>query len=256
MPVQKKLNLPVASMSHRWLPEEAAKRIREWAGGDEPEVEQVRRGFLFWEDSSEEKACKLGYCDIVNGELAVIPQGVFEAAMLLAGAGGDISGVPGQDIDACKALVSKWYKTISKTVGEELTTPWEKTQEKLVELQGVLFQAEYFIAHLSPESNKSEVAVEILALLGKLQDFQVTCPLTGEADALFFKLSYFLSHIDSNDFAKMAVEGLEILKEVHEIRLLHMPNPAVVDPETDPVVVQVPLFAEPALAAAASGGTE
>jgi hypothetical protein len=129
-----------------------------------------------------------------------------------------------------------------KAVQQKLNLP-VASQEKSEELSGLLFEVEYFIAHLSPEGSRDAIAVEVLQLVGKLQDFRESCPsMTEEGHDLFFKLYYFFSHLEPAEFEKAALEGLDILKGVHDLTLLWVEPDAIVQ------TVAVPPVAAPVVA--------
>lgn len=86
------VRLPVASRSHEWDGDAAKARIFETFDT----AEERRRGFLWVDgDASLKQSYHLGYADVIDGELTIIPRGVSAARGALSGARGADINAPG-----------------------------------------------------------------------------------------------------------------------------------------------------------------
>lgn len=77
-------DLPLADVNYKWDPEKAERRVREWAGDDDPNA-KYRKAFMYYdrENPLEFDSYKLQITDIVDGKLTVIPEAVKQAAQAL-----------------------------------------------------------------------------------------------------------------------------------------------------------------------------
>lgn len=134
-------DLPLASRERGWDAEAAETRVREWAGGEEPNA-KYRAAFLWFdpEAANEWGAYKLPIADVEDGGLVAVPRAIFAAAAALEGARGgvDLEG----DEEAVRGVVAKYYaKMAEEWDDEELVPPWEKAldmQALCKSLQGIL----------------------------------------------------------------------------------------------------------------------
>ena len=143
-------SMPLESREKAWDASAAEKRVRDWAGGeDNTNWTKYRRAF-FWYDSDNEEtfgAYKLGYADVVDGELVAVPRGIFAVAAALQGARQEIA-IPDADKTAIKRQVSRWYKKMAAEFDDEdLSAPWDKASgvdpdEKSVNITELLRQIE------------------------------------------------------------------------------------------------------------------
>jgi hypothetical protein len=85
------VRLPVAPRSHEWDGDAARRRVFDTFDT----AERRRRAFL-WVDGPPENmgSYHLGYADVVDGELTIIPRGVSAARGALSGARGADMNVP------------------------------------------------------------------------------------------------------------------------------------------------------------------
>lgn len=84
------VDLPVASRDLEWDGNAAEARVFEWADGD---CDKISRAFAYRDDAvpcEEHRAYKLGYADVVDGTLTIIPRGVFAAEAAVNGARGGV----------------------------------------------------------------------------------------------------------------------------------------------------------------------
>jgi len=131
MAVQRKLDLPLAPRTRAWDGSAAEKRVRRWAGG--PNRDNVRwadywRAF-FWRKSDaidRFTSYKLGYADVINGQLTAIPRGIFAVANILSGARGGVR-IPPADQAAVKRVVDRWYAQMRKEFDDpSIRSPWSQ----------------------------------------------------------------------------------------------------------------------------------
>lgn len=118
-------NLPLAARDAEWDAAAAAARVREWAGGaDNTDWSQYAKAFL-WHDAGnpdQPDSYKLGYADIVDGELAAIPAAVFAVA-----GDADAAGIPETDKERVKAQVTRYYeKMAAEFKDDSLVSPFKK----------------------------------------------------------------------------------------------------------------------------------
>ena len=84
------VDLPVADRNAEWDGDAAATRVFAWADGD---VSKLDRAFAYRDDDADpstKASRKLGYADVVDGTLTIIPRGVFAAQGALDGARGGV----------------------------------------------------------------------------------------------------------------------------------------------------------------------
>src|SRR5690625_807270 len=88
------IDLPVADRALAWDGAEAASAVCDAAtdkyGNVEPEA--VAQAFVYQDDEAGPAtmaAYKLGYADIIDGELAIVPRGLSAAAAAMAGSRGE-----------------------------------------------------------------------------------------------------------------------------------------------------------------------
>src|SRR5262249_38615564 len=72
-------NLPLASRDKAWDASAADKRIRTWAGATSKPNSKYRKAFFWYDASAPEDfgSYKLGFADVVGGELQAVPRGIF-----------------------------------------------------------------------------------------------------------------------------------------------------------------------------------
>lgn len=84
------VNLPVAPRDRAWDGPGAETRVFEWADGDCSKLDQA----FAWRDDSlpcdQHNSRKLGYTDVIDGTLTIIPRGVFAVQSVLGGGRGGV----------------------------------------------------------------------------------------------------------------------------------------------------------------------
>ena len=86
---------------------------------------------FFWRDGENPEqfgSYKLGYADIVDGDLKAVPRGIFAVAGVLQGARGG-ADIPEAEQNSIKTQVGRYYQKMSDEYGEDLTPPWSKEAE-------------------------------------------------------------------------------------------------------------------------------
>lgn len=119
-------DLPVAGADAEWDGAAAADRVEAWAGVDSPDATaedwaKYGRAFL-WEDPEADPmtkgAYKLGVADVVDGELTLIPRGVYAVAGVLNGARGG-TDIPEEQQAALEDVVTGLYDKIATALGDD-----------------------------------------------------------------------------------------------------------------------------------------
>lgn len=95
------VDLPVAARDADWDGDAAASRVFQWADGD---TDKIGRAFAYRDDDADpstKAAYKLGYADVVDGTLTIIPRGVFAAQAAVEGARGGVD-IPSDQMGAVR----------------------------------------------------------------------------------------------------------------------------------------------------------
>jgi HK97 family phage prohead protease len=88
---------PLADRGRQWDSSAAESRVRQWAGGGTSLADmdwgQYRKAFLWYDSDNPEvvTSYKLPVADVINGNLTVIPRGIFAAAGAMLGARGGVA---------------------------------------------------------------------------------------------------------------------------------------------------------------------
>jgi F like protein len=111
------VDLPVAPRDHEWDGDGAKDRVFTWADGDTGKIGQA---FAYMDDdmdASLKGAWKLGYADVVDGTLTIIPKGVSAALGAVNGArgGADLKG----DTAAVKDKLTAVQAHVDESLGQE-----------------------------------------------------------------------------------------------------------------------------------------
>jgi hypothetical protein len=121
--------LPIAARDRAWDAGAAAGRVAERAGGV-GDIDPAKYGQAFlWRDPQGDATAvgsyKLGFADVVDGTLTIIPKGVFAAAAALQGARGGVD-IPEGDVARVKGRVATLYGRMAEEFGDPtLVPPWE-----------------------------------------------------------------------------------------------------------------------------------
>lgn len=136
--------LPVADRNAAWDSGAAAKRVADYArtnGALDPA--KYGKAFLYRDagaDAATAAAYKLGYADIVNGRLTIIPKGVFAVAGALQGARTPLQ-VPSAERAGLRSAVERLYGRLASALKDDtIKAPW-KDDEKTAAHGAVTFAA-------------------------------------------------------------------------------------------------------------------
>jgi HK97 family phage prohead protease len=125
-----KQDLPLAGREVAWDGSAADKRVRNWAGGEEDmDWAKYRRAFMWYDADNRDQfgSYKLGYADIVDGELRAVPRGIFAIAAVLQGGRGGVN-IPEEDKTRIKGIVSRWYAQMRREFDDDtIVPPWDES---------------------------------------------------------------------------------------------------------------------------------
>lgn len=125
-------DLPIAERDHGWDASAADKRVRTWAGATEAANAKYARAF-FWHDPANPKdfgSYKLGFADVVNGRLTIIPKGVFAVAAAVNGARGGVD-IPDSDAAGVKSRVRTIYGRMASQFNDEsIKAPFQASADQ------------------------------------------------------------------------------------------------------------------------------
>lgn len=124
------VDLPVADTDRDWDGSGAKDRVFNLCtDGDTVDVECVSRAFLWRDpdaDPQTQAAYKLGFADVVNGELQIVPRGVSAAA---GGRGvGATEGIPADDKDRIRSRICSLYDKIRSQNEDWPECPFERDE--------------------------------------------------------------------------------------------------------------------------------
>lgn len=120
--------LPLAARGRAWGASAAEKRVRRWADAEEAPNPKYRQAFFWYDGDAPENftSYKLGFADVVNGELQAIPRGIFAVAGILEGARGG-ADIPSADQARIRTKVNTYYARMrSEFDDDSIVAPWNK----------------------------------------------------------------------------------------------------------------------------------
>lgn len=110
------VDLPVADRDTPWDGDAAATRVFDWADGDTSKLDQA---FAYRDDDADplsKASRKLGYCDVVDGTLTIIPRGLSAAVAALNGARGGVD-IPAGEVNAVRERLSAVSAHVDEVTG-------------------------------------------------------------------------------------------------------------------------------------------
>lgn len=128
------MDLVLADREHDWDGSAAAQRVAEWAKGDGEEIDpdKYREAFFYYtpeEPDTNVGAYKLGFADVIDGELKAIPRGIFAVTGALEGARDGVD-IPDEDKSRIRGLVDKYYARMREEFNDpDIVTPWSPAEE-------------------------------------------------------------------------------------------------------------------------------
>lgn len=127
------LDLPLAERDHKWNPEEAEVRVREFC-----DASNIKNAYLW---AGDVESLKFPIADVVDGELKVIPLALFEASAALRGLAKEVE-VPryvlGGIADNIKQYYSKMDLDSPFTKELTITALDVETLSKMVDVENLL----------------------------------------------------------------------------------------------------------------------
>lgn len=121
-------DLPVAPRDHAWDGPAAKTRVFEAATDEDGAVdtEMIARAFLWRHDDADattQAAWSLGFADIIDGTLTIVPAGVFATA---GGRGvGAVDGLSDDDRDAIESRICDLYEHVSNALDDDFPCPFD-----------------------------------------------------------------------------------------------------------------------------------
>lgn len=122
-------DLPIADRDTEWDGQAAMDRVFDLCtDGDTVDVECVSRAFL-WRDPDPDPetrgAYSLGFADVVNGELQIVPQGI---AATTGGRGVDETDIPEEDKADIRTRICSVYDTVRDQIEDWPECPFEREE--------------------------------------------------------------------------------------------------------------------------------
>lgn len=120
-------SLPLSDQAKAWDSTAADKRVRAWAGAtDAPNAKYGRAFFYKNGDGKNFGDYKLGYADVVDGNLVAVWRGVTAVAGVLQGARGGVEGLSDAERSSVKSKVEGYYSKAAKEYGDDsIEVPWK-----------------------------------------------------------------------------------------------------------------------------------
>lgn len=156
-------DLPLAGRDHEWDGSAAGQRVAEWARDEDGELDGEKYGrAFFWRDPDADEdlvgSYKLGFADIVDGELVAVPRGVFAVAGVLDGARGG-ADIPVEDQDRIRGRVAAYYRKMAEQFDDpSIVVPWDT----MAVVASVSWQANAFGNPRLSEPSAIDVAGELV----------------------------------------------------------------------------------------------
>ena len=125
-------DLPVADRSREWDGAEAKRRVFDWATEDgELDTAKVARAFVIRrndEDPTTQGAYSLGFADVIDGTLTIVPAGVFATA---GGRGIDsVDGIPDNERERARDRICTLYERVADALDDDdLECPFNRDDE-------------------------------------------------------------------------------------------------------------------------------
>lgn len=118
--------LPVADREREWDGSAAMRRVFDWADGD---TSRIARAFLYRDpdaDPTTQAAWKLGFADVINGTLTMVPRGVAATA---GGRGVDAADIPEGEKGRIRSRICTLYGRIRDSIEDWPACPFEDSED-------------------------------------------------------------------------------------------------------------------------------
>ena len=120
-------DLPIADRDREWDGQKARTRVLDWATDDDGNVDAKRlsQAFLYRDPERDPEtlaAYKLGFADVINGRLRIVPRGVFAAASRL-----NQADIPERERDRIRGRLNTLYERLSRKFrDDDIVPPWKR----------------------------------------------------------------------------------------------------------------------------------
>ena len=185
-------DLPITDRDRDWDGRKARTRVLDWATNDDGDVDasKLARAFLYRDPDKDPEtlsAYKLGFADVINGRLRIVPKGVFAAASRL-----NQADVPEEERDRIRSRMNTLYERLaSKFNDHDLIPPW-KRENNSDSSSGVTFKKV-----IEPKRERATVSkprmIDVDDLIRRLKNPRTRKPtvddLPGELRDLFTALT-------------------------------------------------------------------
>jgi hypothetical protein len=141
--------LPLAPREATFDNDDAVKRIAAWAGVNSQgaDVEKMRRAFMYYDPKrppTDPTSYRLPVGDIINGRLTLIYHAIYAAAALLSGAHGGLPGIPPEDQNDLRNVISEIYPVMATEFNDSsVRAPWDRSAEPGVQMSTTSMKDEY-----------------------------------------------------------------------------------------------------------------
>jgi hypothetical protein len=115
--------LPVAGRELEWDGAGAMRRVFEWADGD---TSRLSRAFLYRDEDADpqtQAAYKLGFADVIDGRLTIVPRGVAATA---GGRGVNAADIPDDQKDGIRSRICMLYGRIRSEFEDWPACPFDE----------------------------------------------------------------------------------------------------------------------------------
>jgi HK97 family phage prohead protease len=154
-------DLELAGEELAWDSSEAERRVRAWASSDgsgEPgaiDWSKYRRAFMAVRDGEEEllTGYRLGFADVIDGELRAIPRAIFAVAAVLAGGRGGVELEPAERRGVLEN-VARYYRKLDRELPASL-------RDELSRSYGMDEEIDEMSADTKPKGLKNESLMEL-----------------------------------------------------------------------------------------------
>lgn len=124
-------DLPVAGRDVEWDGPAAARRVFDFYTDEDGTVDTdgVSRAFLYRDDDADpttQAAYKLGYADVIDGELRIVPRGVAATA---GGRGVSAADIPADDVTRIESRICSLYSEIRDEFDDWPPCPFGDTDD-------------------------------------------------------------------------------------------------------------------------------
>ncbi len=141
-------DLPLAPRDHAWDSAAAEARVRAWAGAADGPTPKYARAFFWTAAGNDDDGdgvpdnfgdYKLGFADVIGGNLVAIPRAVFNCAGIMQGARGGVN-MPDGDRSGVRAHIARYYDKMRQEFNDDsIVPPWQSQSAIVQQLNGQAF---------------------------------------------------------------------------------------------------------------------